>query len=303
MLIRSIGSICTAILSFIGHQGNAWSGLASKRSGNENATLTLYAHSTGSIGEFVPGWEPLVLFPQLSIATKLYVIFALLATMTVGLAAVAVHNASRHAALTDDFQSAYAGAINVERVDTLIYAVVMESRGIYMSPDVKTAKVYGDGLLVYNDRITKVVDDWRGTVRADDLSLFEPFARRLQQFQDFRRELVRRGIEIGPAAGREWGDNEANRSVRKALNADIEALGEHYARRSQRIYAEIDEGIGRAAWLMTLLAGMAVLLAIAGMLIIWRWVARPLARITGVTEAVAGGQSDVAVPHGDPRDH
>src|SRR5262249_13587219 len=290
MLIRSIGSICTAVLSFIGHQGNAWSGLASKRSGNENATLTLYAHSTGSIGEFVPGWEPLVLFPQLSIATKLYVIFALLATMTVGLAAVAVHNAHRHAALTDDFESAYAGAINVQRVDALIYAVVMESRGIYMSPDVKTAKAYGDGLLAYNDRISKVVDDWRKSVRAEDATCFEPFAGRLQQFQDFRRELVRRGIEIGPPAGREWGDNDANRSVRKALNADIEALGEHYAKRSRQIYTEIDQGIDSAAWLMTLLAGCAVLLAVVGMLIIWRWVARPLASTPPVTEpgAAAG---------------
>src|SRR5262249_53701547 len=180
--------------------------------------------------------------------------------MTVGLAAVAVYSAHRHASLTDEFESAYSGAINVQRVDALIYAVVMESRGIYMSPDVKTAKVYGDGLLAFNDRITKVVNDWRSTVRAEDAALFEPFARRLQQFQDFRRELVRRGIEIGPAAGREWGDNEANRSVRKALNADIEALGEHYARRSQRIYAEIDQGIDHAAWLMTLLAVCAVLL-------------------------------------------
>ena len=66
-----------------------------------------------------------------------------------------------------------------------------------------------------------------------------------QQFQDFRRELVRRGIEIGPPAGREWGDNDANRTVRKALNDDIEALGELYAKRTKRIYAEIDQGVDR----------------------------------------------------------
>jgi methyl-accepting chemotaxis protein len=243
-----------------------------------------------------------VKLPQLSIASKLYAIFALLATVTVGLAAVAVYNAQRHEALTDDFESAYAGALNVQRVDALIYAVVMESRGIYMSPDVKTAKVYGAGLLVFNERISQVVKDWRGSVRAEDAALFEPFAKRIAQFQEFRRELVRRGVEIGPAAGREWGDNDANRSVRKALNADIEALGEHYSKRAQRIYAAIDQGIERAAWLMTLLTALALLLAVAGILIIWRAVARPLARITGVTEAVAGGGSRMAVPYGDRRD-
>ena len=68
---------------------------------------------------------------NLSIATKLYAIFALLATVTVALAVVAVLNARHHAALTDEFEAAVAGAMNVERVNALIYAAEMESRGIY----------------------------------------------------------------------------------------------------------------------------------------------------------------------------
>ena len=48
-------------------------------------------------------------FPRLSIATKLYAIFALLATATVVLALVAVVNARRHAALTEEFEAAAAG--------------------------------------------------------------------------------------------------------------------------------------------------------------------------------------------------
>jgi methyl-accepting chemotaxis protein len=75
---------------------------------------------------------------------KLYLIFALLATVTVALASVTVLNARRHADLTDEFRSAFVGAMNVELVNALIYAVVMESRGIYMSSDIPTAKVYGD---------------------------------------------------------------------------------------------------------------------------------------------------------------
>src|SRR2546421_1230329 len=218
--------------------------------------------------------------------------------MTVGLAAAAVVNAQRHALLTDEFESAYLGALNVQRVDALIYAVVMESRGIYMSSDVPTARVYGDGLLAFNDRIGALLRDWRRPTRAEDAALFEPFAERLQRFQDFRRELVRRGVEIGPAAGREWGDNDANRNVRKALNRDIEALGEPYAKRAKRIYAEIDSGIGQAAWLMSGLAAAAVLLAAAGTAIISRAVARPLARIARITEAVAAGDAEVTVPYG-----
>jgi methyl-accepting chemotaxis protein len=240
--------------------------------------------------------------PHLSIANKLYAIFALLATLTLGLAGVAVYNAHRHASLTNDFESAYAGALNVQRVDALIYAVVMESRGIYMSPDIKTAKVYGDGLLVFVDRISQVMSEWRNNVHAEDAALFEPFAKRVLQFQDFRRELVRRGVEIGSHAGREWGDNDANRSVRKALNTDIEMLGEHYAKRSRQLYAMIDQGIDHTAWLLTLLAVAATLLAVVGAIIIWGAIARPLERVTLVTEAVAAGESEVRVPYRERSD-
>ena len=50
-------------------------------------------------------------------------------------------------------------------------------------------------------------------------------------------ELVRRANEISPAAGREWGDNDANRSVRSALNKDLEALSKVYFERGKRISA------------------------------------------------------------------
>jgi len=56
-----------------------------------------------------------------------------------------VTSARHHAALTDEFESANASTWNVAKVDGLIYAVVMESRGVYMSSDISTSKVYADG--------------------------------------------------------------------------------------------------------------------------------------------------------------
>ncbi len=240
--------------------------------------------------------------PNFSIATKLYLIFALLATVTVALAGITVGNARRHAALTDEFRSAFTGAMNVELVNGLIYAVVMESRGIYMSPDIPTAKAYGQGLLVFNERIGDVVKEWQRSVAPDDAPLFKTFVGRIAQFQEFRRELVRRGAEIGPAAGREWGDNDANRSVRKALNGDLTRLAELYAERSQRIYREIDGGIARTAWLVSFTAILAVVLAALGAVTIARAVAHPLATITSITAAVAAGDTAQRVPYRERRD-
>jgi hypothetical protein len=67
-----------------------------------------------------------VKLPTLSIAARLYAIFALMAATTVALSVYAVSNARFHAALTEEFESANAGSWNVER-------------GIYMSADVADA--------------------------------------------------------------------------------------------------------------------------------------------------------------------
>jgi methyl-accepting chemotaxis protein len=243
-----------------------------------------------------------VTLPKLSIAAKLYAIFALMATATVALSIVAVSAARQHQNLTDEFESANAGTWNVERVNGLIYAVEMESRGVYMSTDMKTSKVYADGIIKFDKQIAKVVEDWKKSVRGDDAELFGQFSKRIAQFIDFRTELARLGTEVSPAAGRAWGDNDANRSVRKALNLDLEKLTQLYEKRATRVYHEINTGIDRTAMWLSLLAGFAVMLATAGAWVILHSVTRPIAEITHVTEAVAAGDTSIAVPFGERRD-
>ena len=89
----------------------------------------------------------MAILPRLSIATKLYAIFALLAIATMALAAVAVINARHHSALTQEFEAAAQGANHIERLNGLIYAVDMESRGIYMSASADDAAAFVSSLL------------------------------------------------------------------------------------------------------------------------------------------------------------
>jgi methyl-accepting chemotaxis protein len=239
---------------------------------------------------------------KLSIAAKLYVIFALLATVMVALAALGIFNAERHVARTKEFESAFVGAENVERINSLIYAVVMESRGIYMSPDLDTAKKFVTGLTRFNEQIGSVVVEWQKSVRPEDADVFAEFATRVRQFQDFRREPVRRGTEISPASGREWGDNDANRTVRTALTNDLDTLGKLYAKRSQDNYAQITSDTAAGAMEMMVLGVLALMLAVCGALVIRRSVACPLAAVTEITEAVARGGEVRAVPYRDRAD-
>ena len=151
---------------------------------------------------------------RLSLAAKLYSVFALVAVLTAVIAILSDYNSRRNEELTEAVATASRAALNVERVNSLVYAVVMESRGVYMSTDVDGAKKFGAGLLKFNDQILGVVKNWESFVQADDAEQFAIFKKRIEQFVEFRKELVRRGVEINPAAGREWGDNDANREVR-----------------------------------------------------------------------------------------
>jgi methyl-accepting chemotaxis protein len=238
---------------------------------------------------------------RLSLAAKLYSIFALFAVLVAAITALSDYNTRQNAALTEAVATASRAALNVERVNSLVYAVVMESRGVYMSTEPAVVKKYGEGLLKFNDRILDVVKNWQALVQADDAEQFAIFKKRIEQFIDFRKELVRRGVEINAAAGREWGDNDANRQVRSALNKDLEALSKVYAERSKKLSQQTDTN-HTLAFVLTCLGGLALIVVIMGVLIITRSIARPLSAITDTIKRVAEGAEGVEVPHVDRGD-
>ncbi|MBR0966128.1 HAMP domain-containing protein [Bradyrhizobium diazoefficiens] len=238
---------------------------------------------------------------RFTLATRLYAIFALFALLTAAIALLSDHNSRRSADLTSAIETANAAALNVERVNSLVYAVVMESRGVYMSTEPAVVKKYGEGLLKFNAQILEVVKGWETIVKADDAEQFATFKKRIEQFVDFRKELVRRGVEIGPAAGREWGDNDANRAVRSALNKDLEALSKVYAERARQI-AQQTETNRTLSFLLTCLGGLALALVVIGIVIIARSIARPLSAITATIKQVADGAENIVVPHSDRAD-
>jgi methyl-accepting chemotaxis protein len=238
---------------------------------------------------------------RLSLAARLYSIFALFALLTAAIAVLSDYNTRKAAELTHAIETANSAALNVERVNSLVYAVVMESRGVYMSTEPAVVKKFGEGLLKFNNQILAVVGKWQGIVQADDAEQFATFKKRIEQFVEFRKELVRRANEISPAAGREWGDNDANRSVRSALNKDLEALSKVYAERARRI-AEQTGTNQQLSFVLTCLGGFALALVVLGVIIIARSIARPLSVITTTIKRVAEGAEHVEVPHTDRGD-
>ena len=147
-----------------------------------------------------------------------------------------------------------------------------------------------------------MVADWRKHVGSADAAQFAEFDKRIQQFMEFRKELVRLGTEVSPAKGREWGDNEANRSVRTALNKDLDALARIYDARSKQIYAELDAGVARTAGSSPPWRIVCVLLAVAASRSsVARWRGR-CATSRASPKRSRAARPHVTIPHADRQD-
>jgi PAS domain S-box-containing protein len=201
----------------------------------------------------------------------------------------------------DRFEVLAASSRNIERANAAIYAVVMESRGIYMSPDRNAARRYADSQLAKLQQLTKVVDEWQELVTGDDMSLFAAFKQRIDQFVTFRTEMARRTISVGSSAARELGDNDENRSVRTALNEDLERLSRLYDDRMTELAAAADARGLVSFYLGGLGVLLVVLIAVAA-LALRRGVLMPLLDIARVTDRIASGRIKLTIPHAKRHD-
>ncbi|HET7887333.1 MAG TPA: PAS-domain containing protein [Bradyrhizobium sp.] len=189
-----------------------------------------------------------------------------------------------------------AAAVNIGRVNALIYAIVMESRGVYMSSDPATAKHYADEILRRNRQLSAVMTEWDKADDFGDEAQFAAFRERVFKFVSFRKELARRATQIGPEAGRSWGDNEANRSLRIALNDDIEALEKELDKHALEV-AKLADRTRSASWYLASLGFAGLLLAALNLLIVRRSVTKPLAEIAKTTDLIATGTTNLAIPY------
>lgn len=232
----------------------------------------------------------------LSVAEKVYSIAGFLAIVTTFLLVMSVQTVRLQTSYRHMHATSAEAAINVARINAMIYAIVMESRGIYMSSDRGAMKPFADGLVRRNRELADAVKSMERTAGDDDAEQLASFSQRIAQFIDFRQELVRRGLEISPAAAREWGDNDANRTLRSKLNVDLEALERIYRQRASDADELANENRYAAAYLF-MLGLVALVLAGLNVVVMRSSVVGALAEITQATDRIADGDVKSEVPH------
>jgi signal transduction histidine kinase len=178
---------------------------------------------------------------RLPVLGSVYAIVAALGlvVLAVGVIGVAaVYTTNKHVRELEEVANR---AFFAEHANSLIYAVVMDSRGIYMSPQAADRATYGAGVMKFLAELDANMAAWKQYVAPDDRNDFARAEARAQEFIRFRTELVRLGNKVGQAAAREWGDNDANRTNREALNREIDLLAKANYAELARLRAWINE--------------------------------------------------------------
>ncbi|SCM72349.1 Methyl-accepting chemotaxis protein [uncultured Pleomorphomonas sp.] len=233
----------------------------------------------------------------MKIQGKLYSIVALLGIIAIGVALFGIRLMQGYNEQVDAFQLASQRAYDGEHLNRLITAVVMDSRGIYAAKDNETAKPFADGIGKGLKAIDTLLDEWSARVPADRKGAFDAVVAKSKEFRTFRTETARLGTEVSPAAANEQGNNEANRSNRKQLQADVDKLIDLDRQDLEAVRASIDDYYvaGRRTLIIFAVVGILAGIGIASWIGTAK-IAGPLNRVNGALADLTQGRMDVAIP-------
>ncbi|WP_370678088.1 methyl-accepting chemotaxis protein [Pleomorphomonas sp. PLEO] len=233
----------------------------------------------------------------MKIQGKLYSIVAVLGVIAIGVALLGIRLMQGYNEHVDAFQMASQRAYDGEHLNRLITAVVMDSRGIYAAKDNDTAKPFADGIVKNLKAIDTLLGEWSTRVPDDRKDELGAIVAKAKDFQTFRTETARLGTEVSPAAANEQGNNEANRSNRKQLQAELDKLIDLDLQDLNAVRASIEDYYvaGRRTLIIFAVIGILAGIGIASWIGTAK-IAGPLRRVNGALADLTHGKMDVSIP-------
>jgi methyl-accepting chemotaxis protein len=238
-----------------------------------------------------------------TISSQIVMAVLLLAAAAAIAIGVGINSLNRYAVMTDEMQSVSRRAAIAERINGLVNAAVMESRGIYMSQTATGAERFVPLLLQNLVEIEILMSEWRHLLDDQDRADFENVATQIEQFVIFRREIARLGRDGATATARIHGDDDANRSNRQALNAALKRVAGSNERRSMTIDAGLDAMQRSTVHLQIGISTLAILSGLGlALLLVHRRVARPLRALANAMHRLARAEPVTEIPRAHRQD-
>ncbi|CAD5299900.1 Methyl-accepting chemotaxis protein [Bosea sp. 62] len=189
-------------------------------------------------------------------------------------------------------------ALLTERLNTQVFAVVMDSRGIYMSKDAKEAEAFAKPKEARFPVMRKLAADLVALVPAQERETALKLQKSVEEFITFRGELIRLGREVSTAAANQQGNNDENRANRKALNDQLVAFGKRNEEVGNRLSDEAAAFTRQVQWILPSVLFAALLASVAAALLFaQRSITRPLLDLSASMSRLTAGETAIAVPH------
>ncbi|MDC7677630.1 HAMP domain-containing protein [Asticcacaulis machinosus] len=217
--------------------------------------------------------------------------FALMALAIAGLGVASIMDYRR---ILSDYTTAHEIVHKGERLNGLVSSAVSESRGIYNAANPQAAQVFAGRL---EGNLTEIE-----AVLREPATLSPDLVTQAQAFVAFRRELIRLGTQVSPAAADQHGNNEANRQTRMAFQADLEHWVQG-ARLQLDRHRQIAQtyGDGRVShFIVVAVIGLIIMIALS----LWwaiAYISRPLQGLASQIVRVSEGNYDTVNAPSDAR--
>ena len=237
------------------------------------------------------------------ISSKIMLIVAINGLMAILLGFTSIEAVNSYNMHVEDASAASGRQVLGEQINSLIYQVVMDSRGIYASKSVDEAEKFAKPLLQNIALMKGRMDDLVRSVSPEEQAAVVSVANRVTEFAQFRSELVRLGREVGLAEATAYGNNDVNRANRQALNKEISVLIDAQKKAVEQSKAAMASAYHTVIWVMVLFSLASIVLSIGVAAAIARFgIVRPIVSITRVMTALARGNHGVDVPATDKTD-
>ena len=240
---------------------------------------------------------------QMRIAGKIYLAVAILVVSVAVVGTMGLSTLRSYKTVVDEMGDVSRSAVLGERVNSLILSVVMDSRGIYMAQTPAESEKYAIPLLKNLEKLRAVLGEWRDQFPLNKRGSFAEAEKATEDFIRFRMELVRLSREATLPEARSFGDNDANRKVRAALNDKIKALAAENESDVIRLHDMVASEFGTQQSRLIIVLVLGLIFGVASAAFVAQAkIVTPLRRITAVMKTLAAGDLSVAVPFATARD-
>ena len=234
----------------------------------------------------------------MKIRGKINLLVTVMASAALLIGATALFAVNQYDKQMQTYAAASTRAYLGERLNRFVTAVVMEGRGIYNAPDIKSAKGFSDGLTADLVEIDKIIAKWTPLVPDQQKADFAKLMQKSKEFNAFRTETVRLLLTDGPAAANKQGNNEDNRANRKAFQADIDAVVKADMQELVAVSAEVAAFGHIILFVVLAVTGVGIASGVGfGLYIGTSQLSRPIKKVTEAIKQVANDDFSVEVPY------